>query len=447
MKILNILFISLLITTVGYSQSAPSSPIDFQDTVNIAHALAEFGGCENTAIVVDPTNSSNLVVRTTKRTTAQTWGGIVIADAGLASPIDFTTTTKISIRVWSATANTPILLKVEDKSNGAIASEVLMNTTMAGAWETLEFDFVNGTPALNLSSTYDKIAFFPNFGNVPAADETYYLDDIVFTNGGGGSGSTKVDPDLPITFEDTATVNYNLADFGGNVTAGIVVDPTDPNNLVVESTKEAGAEVWAGTTAGGSGIATAIPFSATDTKMYVRVWSPAANTPILLKVEDKTNPAVSVETLTNTTMAQTWETLEFDFANHATGTSPLDLNATYDKVSIFFNFGTSPAANETYYWDDVAFGAPVNTTIVNAADFGVNVFPNPAQDHFTVNFDEVFAQPVILNIFDVQGKLVQQQMLTNQQTTISTSTLENGFYIVRMDSEERVYTQKLLIAK
>jgi len=117
---------------------------------------------------------------------------------------------------------------------------------------------------------------------------------------------------LPIDFEST-TINYDLADFGENVST-FVTDPTDPNNTVVQSIKTAGAETWAGTTASDAGIAMPIPFTATNTKMTVRVWSPDAGIPVRLKVEDKTDDTKSVETEAMTTMAMAWETLEFDFS-------------------------------------------------------------------------------------------------------------------------------------
>ena len=55
-------------------------------------------------------------------------------------------------------------------------------------------------------------------------------------------------------------------------------------------------------------------------------------------------------------MANGWETLTFDFANQAAGTAALNLAYTYNKVSIFFNFGVTGAAAgaKTYYFDDVA---------------------------------------------------------------------------------------------
>ena len=162
-------------------------------------------------------------------------------------------------------------------------------------------------------------------------------------------------PDLPITFEDS-NIDYALEDFGGNGSQ-LVTDPTDPNNTVGQATKAGDAMLWAGTTIGKDGLANPVPFTNTDVKMTVRVWSPDAGIPIRVKVEDASNAAISVETEAMTSMAQTWETLEFNFSNPANGTAALNLNNTYNKISIFFNFGTdgATAGEKTYYWDDIKF--------------------------------------------------------------------------------------------
>ena len=56
-----------------------------------------------------------------------------------------------------------------------------------------------------------------------------------------------------------------------------------------------------------------------------------------------------------TTLANAWETLTFNFANQAAGTAALNLAFTYNKISIFFNFGTTgaTAGAKTYYLDDI----------------------------------------------------------------------------------------------
>ena len=323
--------------------SMPELPITFDDTATVNYDLVAFGGVVAN-IAVDPVDTNNLVGCALKDTFAQTWAGVTMGGGGLASPIAFSASrTKIQVRVYSSDAGTPILLKVEDAGNPAISSEVLVNTTVANAWETLEFDFAGGTPALNFANTYDKISIFFNFGNMNTSNKNYYWDDVELLPVVLGM------PELPITFEDTATINYDLVPFGG-VVANIAVDPLDANNLVGCAFKDTLAQVWAGVSMGGAGLANPIAFSAGQTTISVRVYSSDAGTPILLKVEDAGNPAISSEVLVNTTVANAWETLEFDFAG---GTPALNFANTYDKISIFFNFGNMNTSNKNYYWDDV----------------------------------------------------------------------------------------------
>ncbi|MCI4668003.1 MAG: hypothetical protein MRZ79_07565, partial [Bacteroidia bacterium] len=357
-------------------------PITFDDTATVNYDLADFGG-NISQIVVDPTNASNLVVESVKDSTAQLWAGTTAGGTGLASAIPFAAgSTSMTVRVWSPDANIPIRLKVEDASNAAISVETEAMTTMAMAWETLTFDFsnnVSGTPAINFANTYDKVSIFFNFGTdgATAGRKTYYWDDVMFVQG----TVMKTAPDLPITFEDTATVDYDLTDFGGNISQ-IVVDPTNASNLVAESIKDSTAQLWAGTTAGDAGLVTPLPFAAGSTSMTVRVWSPDANIPVRLKVEDAANGAISVETEAMTTMAMAWETLTFDFSNNVSGTPAINFANTYNKVSIFFNFGTdgATAGRKTYYWDDVMFSS--GTAMKTAPDL-----PITFEDTATVDYD------------------------------------------------------------
>ncbi|MEZ4954199.1 MAG: T9SS type A sorting domain-containing protein [Saprospiraceae bacterium] len=425
-------------------------PITFEDTATVNYDLTDFGG-NASSIVVDPTDATNTVGKAIKTAGAELWAGTTNGGNGLATPIPFTDTdTKMSVRVWSPDANTPIRLKVENAADPTISVETEAVITMAGAWETLEFDFSNeasGTAALNVANTYNKVSIFFNFGTdgATAGEKTYYWDDVKFT-GGGGSNLAKVD--LPITFEDTATVDYALADFGGNASS-IVVDPTDATNTVGKAIKTAGAELWAGTTNGGNGLANPVPFTTSETKMTVRVWSPDANTPIRLKVENAADGTISVETETNTTMAGAWETLEFDFSNEAPGTAALNVANTYNKVSIFFNFGTTgaDAGEKTYYWDDVQFGGLVGVETLAAADAGINIYPNPFNDLFTIEFPEMLNEPVLVSLFDANGRLINETKVASQTSTIHVGDLSEGIYFLRIQNGMNSYFHRLVRTK
>ena len=221
----------------------------------------------------------------------------------------------------------------------------------------------------------------------PTGATTVFVDNVyLYDENGGSTGGAQVE--LPITFDDPA-VDYELTDFGGTAST-LVADPTDASNTVAETVKGASAEGWAGTTmSGDDGLASPIPFTASATTMTVRVYSPDAGIPVRLKVEDATDPTRSVETEATTTVADAWETLTFDFSNEAAGTAALDLSYTYDKASVFFNFGTdgATAGEKTYLWDDVEFaggstgGAQVELPITfddPAVDYGLTDFGGTA---------------------------------------------------------------------
>jgi hypothetical protein len=339
-------------------------PVTF-DSPNVAYGLLGFGGADDSTIVADPTNPANQVGKVVKSATAELWAGTTLtADGtrGFANKVPFTASaTRMTVRVWSPDAGIQVRLKVEDRTNPGISVETEATTTEASAWQTLTFNFANqaaGTPPLNLANTYDKASIFFNFGVTGAAAgaKTYYFDDVAF----GGSAPPPPPPTSwsPITF-DSSAVAYTLTGFGGAEDSTVVTDPTDATNKVARVVKSGTAELWAGTTAstGPNFSVPALPFTASNTKMTVRVWSPDAGIQVRLKVEDAADPTKSVETEATVTTSAGWQTLTFDFANQAAGTAALNLAYTYTKVSIFFNFGVTGAAAgaKTYYFDDVAF--------------------------------------------------------------------------------------------
>jgi hypothetical protein len=160
--------------------------------------------------------------------------------------------------------------------------------------------------------------------------------------------------------EATAPV---LTGFGGAEDATIVTDAAGGTNKVAKIVKSATAELWAGTTisTGANFSIGTIAFSATNKTLTVRVNAPAAGKPVRLKVENAANGAVSVETEATTTSTG-WQTLSFNFANQAAGTAALDLAATYNKLSVFPNFGTTGAngGGGTWYFEDITY--PVAST-------------------------------------------------------------------------------------
>jgi hypothetical protein len=253
-------------------------------------------------------------------------------------------------------------------------------------------------------------------------------------------------PDLPITFENTTLNFYHLTDFGGNVSE-IIVDPTNSGNHVVKTIKTAAAETWAGTTVGETiGFANKIPFTASATKMSVRVWSPTSGIPIRLKVEDVGDPTKSVETEALTTKVNTWETLVFDFTVGTTPpTAALNLAYNYTKASIFFNFGKTGAdsgGEKIYYWDDMEFGTgtPTGIDFPNSAKNKVNIYPNPAEDVLYFTSKTAISKVAIYNVVGTQVK-----KYGNVSQSVDVNDLRSGVYIIRLtDTDGKTFSSKFI---
>lgn len=343
----------------------------------------------------------------------------------LATPLDFTTNTTFKIKVYSPIACT-ILLKLENQNGTATTTELSQLVTTPNAWEELTFPFIGAT-----SGVYDKIVIFFDFATF--ADNTFYFDDVIFTSGGVVLDQIS----LPVTFEDP-NVNYTLRDFGGNSSI-VGEDPTNAANAVAVTTKNTGAETWAGTTIGTtSGFASAIPFTATETKMKVRVYAPVAGQPVRLKVEDHTNNTITCETEAVTTVANAWETLEFDFNTPAAGTATLNVANTYDMASIFFDFGTV-GTGAVYYWDDIEFGGLIG--IDNPASSNVTMYPNPANEMITFNGLE---NESIIRIYSALGALVLEQNASSSAVSLNVSSLPSGMYVVAIQSGSEFAVQHLI---
>jgi hypothetical protein len=358
-------------------------PIGFDD-VNYDYTFGDFGGAAY-SIVADPIDASNKVMKVIKTAGAEVWAGTTMStNLGLAKAIPLKSgATTMQARVYSPAAGLKIKLKVEDRTNGNIAVETDAMTTVANTWEVLEFDFANqssGTPAINFANTYDKASIFFDFGTA-GSGKVFYMDDLKMKP----AAVVLAQINLPVTF-DATNVNYSVTDFGNNATVD-AVDPTSSSNKVKKTTKPTGAETWAGTTIGTpTGFASKIPITATSTTMSVRVYSPAVGLKIKLKIEDKTDPNKSVETDVLTTKANEWETMVFDFSNQVTGTPALNASLTYDKASIFFDFGTV-GSGKVFYWDDVQINAialpltfessTITYAFTNFDGGGVTVVNNP----------------------------------------------------------------------
>jgi len=343
-------------------------------------------------------NTTDKVARMQKfaATSGATFGGSTLEPP---ETIDLGQGAAFTMRV-QASRSVPVLFKLEGPDTGSSADDKERTKTYGGSgeWELLCFDFngdLPGTPISGITFIFDN----GTNGNAAAdpVNWTFYFDEIKQI-----AACPAPPPFETITFDDPDTT-YTLTDFGG-LASVVTNDPAGGTNKVAQSVKGTAALDYAGVTVStlSNDEVPRIPLTAASNKMSVRMYSPDAGIPVRLKIEDAANSAVSAETQVTTTEVNTWETLVFDFANPVPGTPAFNEANNYNRISLFFNFGTTGAAAgaKTYFFDDVAVGAGPGgggitpEHVVYATDPGVTEdLAPPAIDNFGSGavFDGAFA--------------------------------------------------------
>ncbi|GAB5407727.1 MAG: hypothetical protein BalsKO_00920 [Balneolaceae bacterium] len=420
-----------------------SLPIDFEEG---PYDFVDFdGGVANVISNPEPSgiNTSARVAKIVKGDGAP-WAGSKLI---LEEKLDFSENNSFSMKVFSPRADMPILLKLET-TNGAEPDNIV-NTTKANEWETVVWNYSDAA-----NNTYEQIVFMFDIGTVGNGSEdfTFLFDDVIFFN----DANAKSRIDLPVTFEET-NIDYTLTDFEGASTV-LGEDPTDASNSVAITTKTSGSPNYAGTTVSTEfGFASRIPFSAEETKMTVRVYSPKANINVRLKVEDHNNNTLTAETDARVTLANTWELIEFDFSEVATGTNPFNVNTNFDMASIFFDY-ESGGDDSVYYWDDLTFG-PIGTSNEDETDFAtptktelIGSYPNPFNPSTNIQYQLDGAQNIEITIFNITGQKIETLFSGQQNSGMhlmqwNATRYASGVYFVRLISNSGMSTIKLMLQK
>jgi hypothetical protein len=114
--------------------------------------------------------------------------------------------------------------------------------------------------------------------------------------------------------------------------------------------------------------------------------------------------------------------------------------------------GPGNGGNELMIDDIRIENNPSNVKVVSNDHFRLNVSPNPATDHFQVNFNLSQRESVQLSLLDQMGKEVmavsrQDLMSGQQQVQFPVSQVPNGVYILQIRTADKISAQKVLIQR
>ena len=106
-------------------------------------------------------------------------------------------------------------------------------------------------------------------------------------------------------------------------------------------------------------------------------------------------------------------------------------NIFYNVNVTDFTINSAPASVE-----DVAFS-------------GFSLYPNPSNGTFNLNFNVIDTDKVSVQLFDVSGRLINQQNFFNTSASfaekINFNKVSSGLYLVKVTNGNKQTTRKLII--
>jgi hypothetical protein len=172
----------------GSTGTCTASPcIDFSSA---SVGYTAFEGLISAEQAVDPKDPTNMVAKFVKDSTGKPWAGATISTDGgtdkTVAPFGLATSKIVTLRVLSTAVGELTMLKLENAADGSKCLEAGAVSTVAGAWETLTFNFstnIAGStcPAFDAATVYNRVSVFPIFLSLPTGSETFYYDELSYT--------------------------------------------------------------------------------------------------------------------------------------------------------------------------------------------------------------------------------------------------------------------------
>ncbi|MCF8367102.1 MAG: T9SS type A sorting domain-containing protein [Bacteroidales bacterium] len=418
-------------------------PVTFED--NIDYALTDFGGTVS-EIIVDPTDPSNKVAKTIKTEAAETWAGTTIGGTvGFANAVPFAPgATVMTVRVWSPDANILVRLKVEDANDETHTVETQTNTTVAGDWEVITFDFANeapGTEPIHFDWYFNKASIFFNFGitGAIAGEKTYYWDDVEF-GGGGVEPKPYLANNVQDNFENDGYSTIPVWKFQDPDLVDITIteDPVNPGNHVLDYMRS-GTFEWTN-----AQFILNHRMNLTERNVFeVKAYFPSSNdytgdlaATLSLKLQNSLLGGEAWTTQTEVILTvddfDTWVTLEYDF-------SAASNRDDYDQMVVQFG-GEGHFAPGQFYFDDIKLLGDPNS-IFETLTSHLIIYPNPASE--AINISQ-FNELTQLEMFNSNGERVMQLNEIPQQ--IRVSDLPAGLYLIlATDNNGGQFTTKFIL--
>jgi hypothetical protein len=157
----------------------------------------------------------------------------------------------------------------------------------------------------------------------------------------------------------------------------------------------------------------------------------------------------------NTTTIPSSPTAAIPYSLNTNYTVPVNFNINRLKVvAVVANNGTNKFAKKVLNANDIAVGALSTTSLTETQTLtNVHLYPNPAREACTLQFEKTTAGEISIELFDLTGKLVKTfdkgTVLPTgfYSVALNTSDCTKGVYQLMIKSGDSFSAQKLVIAE
>lgn len=343
------------------------------------------------------------------------WSAIVYE---FPQAIDLSVLNQVQVKIWSPKA-VPILFKLEGGTGQApeIFSEVKAADTRKWVQYSIDFSAAAG-------KGHTKLVIFFNAGQLPTADDVYYLDDIELRR----APYTSCVSNFETSLDDLGRWQYFANGTLDGQKVNIIVDNPkksgiNTSNKVAEFIERPGGEIFAGY------FNDAIPATISmgkNKKITMKVLMDH-EADVVFKLERSSNGAPNTgDTKVKYTTPNEWQELTWDFT-----TLNIPDGALYSTLAMIMDFGTVPTTEKRYYFDDIAIGDKACSGTVGVRDLALSnlkVYPNPVSTELIIeNGQNLYGY----DVFNALGQKVLTIRSSGQNyVNLNTSELERGMYIL-----------------
>lgn len=456
------LLITLMLSSFANAQQVVIENFETPSTFT----LNKFEGLSDASIVADPAvgGTRQQCMKMVSVSTGNPWQGAEIILSG--SKIGLTTVKTITFDVYSTQAFT-MLAKVELGSPGP-NSAASANYTTPNAWQTLTFSFTIARDGQGLADgDYGKLVFFPNWKstndgwNTPPANFTLHIDNVTgikivtapaFVPPPASTPSTPNNEVFSLLGDTGGFTNkwVPVESFGGNL--GFPdLDPTAGVNTAVKMDFSNGG--W------GQRLDDAAPMSVSSygfLNFDYYIQSGTANPPgslgnqfyIDLIHRNGVNNVESFYGIGSTilTTGPAYEQVKklIVFDSWQTVSIPLSDFAGFDPTKLLqWKLGSSSdLRSKVVFFDNIYFS--VNNPALGTEKFEtskVSLYPNPVKN--TLNI-EAKGSIERVAVYSILGQEVMSKSPKSNSTTLQTSGLQKGTYIVKSTIDGKTSTSKFI---